>query len=283
MSHEHCTGAQKCYDLSMCDEGRRQQYLLDEYKEVGTNWRYWGEVRWKQLTAFLTVSTLIGAAVYTAPRATDRVRVTLAIAGVMLAVLFWILEERATYYRRAYLHRALEIEQEWFRWVHSAASKERQGPRQYHVTHNMYWPHARSEHVFRFFYAMVIWLWALYVAAVAFYTASAALAVFPVAIALVLTCCGFRRGKRLQSKAADLDERGLTVKRLPRDSRSRSSKSVEPESPTTDRRDQPGECVAESGRHSVQRPGGRPDPDRDQQSEADSKEQRQEEVPDKVH
>jgi hypothetical protein len=195
----------------MCDKNRRHELLLDEYKEVGINWRYWGEVRWKHLTAFLTVSTLIGAVVYTAPLVTNRVRVFMAVAGLVLAGLFWTLEERATYYRRAYLHRALEIEQEWFCCVDNHKPEEVCGPRQYHVTRNPYWTRARSEYVFRLFYAVVAFLWALYIAAVAYHTVSVEIASLSLVIVRTAIVSGVKLGVGLQAKADRLNDRGLTI------------------------------------------------------------------------
>ncbi len=201
----------------MCDDGHKD-YLLDEYKEIGINWRYWGDVRWKLLTAFLTLSSVIGAAVFTAPRVTDPVRSVLGLAGIALAALFWVLEERATYYRRAYLHRTLEIEQEWFRAAQQwdPLAREAATPRQYHVTHNPYWTNARSEHVFRFFYALVAWLWAFHIAALAIHAGLWFVVPLSIVSTFTLTVVGWLLGAKLQSNAGSLNERGLTIPRVPR-------------------------------------------------------------------
>ena len=198
----------------MCERGDHRQLLLDEYKEVGVNWRHWGETRWKQLTAFLTISSVLGAAVFTAPRVTDPIRCVLGVAGITLAALFWVLEERATYYRRAYLHRALEIEQEWFRSACGAgAVDEARTPRQYHVTHNPYWPRVKSEHVFRLFYALVAWLWSFHIAAIVGRGGMVFGSLLPILATFVSSIVGWWLGARLQRSAVMLKERGLTIPR----------------------------------------------------------------------
>ncbi len=169
----------------MCDEGRGRQYLLDEYKEVGINWRYWGEVRFKQLTVFLTATGVLGAAVFS--RTLDSaeyafVRLLLAVLGLSISMLFFLLEERATYYRRAYMSCAMALE-------------ETSGTlTQYRRTQNP-WP-VRSDTIFRFFFATIAALWITYAAFVTWPTPwSAAAGLSAVALYLLGWCVaeGYRK------------------------------------------------------------------------------------------
>lgn len=96
------------------DDGKEREikFALELYKEVGINWRYWGDMRFKQFTVFVI---MFGAMV--AATTTDRVngsmhaRVAIGALGVFLSTGLLIAEERATYYRRAYMSCALALEQ----------------------------------------------------------------------------------------------------------------------------------------------------------------------------
>jgi hypothetical protein len=88
-------------------------YAVDEYKEIGTNWRYWGEVRFKQMTVFLSASAALGvAALSNTITASDQLtpRMSLAALGAVVTLAFLSLDERATYYRRAFMSCAKALE-----------------------------------------------------------------------------------------------------------------------------------------------------------------------------
>lgn len=101
-----------CYASHVTDMDLALRARLEEYKEIGVNWRHYGEVRFKQLTVFLTMTGVLGAAAFSEPARNQLqdLRLILAAVGFLLTAFFFILEERATYYRRAYMSCAIEIE-----------------------------------------------------------------------------------------------------------------------------------------------------------------------------
>jgi len=122
----------------MVDEEHQavKEDLRAEYSDCGTNWRYWGDVRFKQLTVFLTANGVLGAGVLSLIRTGDnsasnakasldilslpaQVQVAiyvLGFCGLALCLCFFLLEERATCYRRAYVKHAVRIEKELRLW-----------------------------------------------------------------------------------------------------------------------------------------------------------------------
>jgi len=86
--------------------------LVDEYKETGINWRFYGEVRFKQLTVFLTAMAAFGASAFSqiVRNLIPAHRAGIALLAIAVVVAFFVLEERATFYRRAYMRTALDLE-----------------------------------------------------------------------------------------------------------------------------------------------------------------------------
>lgn len=101
-------------------EDRETKGGLDEYREIGVNWRYWGDVRFKQMTVYFTATgALIAAAFSSTVRNAGAgalhagaATVLTATLGVALTVTFLLLEERATFYRRAFMSCARVLEGE---------------------------------------------------------------------------------------------------------------------------------------------------------------------------
>ncbi len=107
---------------------------LDEYRELGVNWRYWGDVRFKQMTVYFTATGALIAATFTRdwrtmtmPDSTQAgptlnpqivsftldpriVALLLAALGLVSTIGFHELEERATFYRRAFMSCARALE-----------------------------------------------------------------------------------------------------------------------------------------------------------------------------
>lgn len=121
---------------------------LDEYKEIGINWRYWGEVRFKQLTLFLLVTGALATPAFSVGvRDFLDVRLSLAAVGVLVSISFLVLEERATWYRHAFMDCAKELERSY-------------GWSEYLRTRNP-WP-IESDDLYRFLFAMVGGVWVGY-------------------------------------------------------------------------------------------------------------------------
>jgi len=125
----------------------RRRRAEDMHREAGVNWRYWGEVRFKQLTLFLTLTGALVVAVLH-----ERIRDTaeepiMAALGIFLAIAFFLLEERATYYRRAFVEVAKSIE------------RKRLVLPLYHATKNRC--KLGSDWIYRMFFAMVVGMWSI--------------------------------------------------------------------------------------------------------------------------
>ena len=142
----------KADDVSNTSARKAGPSFLDEYKEIGINWRYWGEVRFKQLTAYLSATAVLGAAVMSEKSVglAGDLRPAFAILGLAITLAFLVLEERATYNRHAYMSCALALE-----------TSETQLS-EYRRTKNP-WPLA-SDTVYRFLFSSVatVWLWFLF-------------------------------------------------------------------------------------------------------------------------
>jgi hypothetical protein len=195
----------------------KRQLLLDEYKEIGINWRYWGEVRFKQLTVFLSATGVLGAATLSTfsniARQDGRAIIgwMLAILGVVITVLFFFLEERATYYRRAYMSCAKAIE-------------ARTGLSQYHRAYNPI--SVRSDEVMRFFFATFAALWVAYSALTVL---GSAWALLFVGLAIPLQKLAARWGRRYQEQAAVAGVAPIPDESLLRAARSRDVHDDQPD------------------------------------------------------
>ena len=90
-----------------------ERRLLEEYREIGINFRYWGDVRWRQFNSFLLANGALSAGAF-AHKGDECVHqlvvLAIAAAGITAAAVFFFLEERSTYYRRAFVRRAATIE-----------------------------------------------------------------------------------------------------------------------------------------------------------------------------
>lgn len=146
--------------------------LKFEYEQTGENWRYWGQVRFNQLTLFLSAMGALAAATVVADApATVTGRVPIAALGVVLSVVFMILEERATFYRRAYVYRAVAIEKRLALWQYQ--STKTPGP-------------IKSEHVYRVLFAVIVGMWCGYPFAVDYSGRSAIVGVVAALMFLVV-------------------------------------------------------------------------------------------------
>jgi hypothetical protein len=140
---------------------------MDEYREIGINWRYWGEQRFKQLTAYLTVTGALGAAALSeyigvakgAPSRPWVYRFVIAALGLLATAVFALIDERATYYRRAFMERAKALEA-W--WKLRAAQNGEYFAWMYHATNISRWEHRTAALAFRFFFGAIFVMWASY-------------------------------------------------------------------------------------------------------------------------
>lgn len=195
-------------------EGDDLRRGLDEYREIGTNWRYWGDVRFKQMTVYFTATGgLIAAAFSRGWQSTTAnagssggtaapvlplwaTALALATIGIVLTITFLILEERATFYRRAFMSCAKALE-----------DTLGMPQRQYVRTHNPI--SADSGGAYRLLLCVMVGVWLSYLSAM---TTNAGW-VFVVAMVIaVLFYAAVRRGASLSVPLADArGAHGLSV------------------------------------------------------------------------
>ncbi len=130
----------------MCESPEKYVRLLDEYREAGINVRHYGEVRFKQLTVFLSATAGLGAALFSGTvQAQDVTKRWVLGLGLAVVIAFFVLEERATYYRRAYMYVLLGIE----RKLEFS---------QYRQTRNPFWLSSRYVYRCLFVFIAVAWV-----------------------------------------------------------------------------------------------------------------------------
>ena len=86
---------------------------IDEYKDVSANMRQYGNMRFAQLTLFFVLFACFLTALFTSePPLTCLLRFVLKIGGIIITVVFWIMEERAADYWHHFRKRAVELEKQ---------------------------------------------------------------------------------------------------------------------------------------------------------------------------
>lgn len=85
----------------------------DEYKDLSDNMRHYGNMRFVQLTLFIALTAGLLKAIFTFdPALASLVKFVLKIGGVITAVVFLIMEERAADYWHHFRRRAVELEKQ---------------------------------------------------------------------------------------------------------------------------------------------------------------------------
>jgi hypothetical protein len=85
----------------------------EEYSEIGENLRFYGNLRFAQLTLFFVVTGAIIAALFTVnpPLSADQ-RYLLKLVGLVMTIPFWLMEKSSTWFWIYYVERAMVIEKE---------------------------------------------------------------------------------------------------------------------------------------------------------------------------
>lgn len=84
-----------------------KKYLLEEYKDVSSNMRQYGNIRFAQLTLFSAINA--GLLTFLEKHEMGRLKIV-CLAGLVVSVLFWFMEKRATEYWIWFRERAQELE-----------------------------------------------------------------------------------------------------------------------------------------------------------------------------
>jgi uncharacterized membrane protein YcgQ (UPF0703/DUF1980 family) len=84
---------------------------LEEYKEINNNVRFYGNMRFAQLTLFSAITAALLTIIFkTQPALTASVKTALEIGGVVSTIVLWVMEERSTGYAVKFIHRLQELE-----------------------------------------------------------------------------------------------------------------------------------------------------------------------------
>jgi len=94
--------------------GRPTSAARDEYLDASANARQYITLRFAELTIFMTATGAILAVSFSAVAAplTREAAVALKLAGLAVAAVFWVLEDRTMAYWRHFVRRAAELEPE---------------------------------------------------------------------------------------------------------------------------------------------------------------------------
>ena len=85
----------------------------DEYLDVSTNMRQYGNMRFAQLTLFIAVLAGLLAILFRFdPPLESTIRYILKFGGLIITIVFWVMEERSTSYWDHYRSRAVELEKQ---------------------------------------------------------------------------------------------------------------------------------------------------------------------------
>jgi len=83
----------------------------DEYMDAGENMRHWANIRFAQMTLFIAITAGILAGLFQSSSAlAGTARIALKIGGLVVTLVFWLLDERAMAYWRHFRGRAIELE-----------------------------------------------------------------------------------------------------------------------------------------------------------------------------
>jgi hypothetical protein len=95
------------------DNAMSQGDPKDEYRDLSDNMRQYGNLRFAQLTLFIaSTAALLNATLTPGLPFTTELRFLLKIGGVITAIVFWVMEERAADYWHHFRRRAVELEKQ---------------------------------------------------------------------------------------------------------------------------------------------------------------------------
>lgn len=96
---------------SGADPSRQIERAEKEYADLSQNMRHYGNVRFAQLTLFSAITAgLAKVALENAAQWPQSLRITLCVAGILVALSFWTMEERAADYWHHFRRRADKLE-----------------------------------------------------------------------------------------------------------------------------------------------------------------------------
>lgn len=95
----------------MCDQDDDpKKYHVEEYKDVSSNLRQYANMRFAQLTLFVALSGALVSVAFKPATQVAAPRWIIRTAGIVLSLVFWLLEHRSTVYWIAFIKRAERLE-----------------------------------------------------------------------------------------------------------------------------------------------------------------------------
>lgn len=87
--------------------------LKDEYLDVSANIRHWNTLRFAELTIYIALTgAMLNAIIGKSPPLPPVVSAPAKIAGMVVTILFFVLQERTMLYWYGFIERAAELEKE---------------------------------------------------------------------------------------------------------------------------------------------------------------------------
>jgi hypothetical protein len=89
---------------------------IEEYREVGENMRYWGNMRFVSMTVFIAIMAGLITALFQWGRAAGgtvtTAQISIRLGGVLVTLLFWVMDERFLTHFIHFLRRGVALEKE---------------------------------------------------------------------------------------------------------------------------------------------------------------------------
>ena len=82
---------------------------IDEYKDLSENMRHYGNMRFAQLTIFIAITGGLLAVIFGNKNPSPN-HIIIPLIGISIAIMFWIMEERAADYWQTFKKRAVVLE-----------------------------------------------------------------------------------------------------------------------------------------------------------------------------
>lgn len=96
----------------MSENNETNKDKVEEYKDVSANMRQYANMRFGQLTLFIATNAAMVAAAFKPAAQVAAPRWTIRTIGILLSVVFWLLESRSTAYWNVFMDRAKELERD---------------------------------------------------------------------------------------------------------------------------------------------------------------------------
>ncbi|MBC8504228.1 MAG: hypothetical protein H8D34_05185 [Chloroflexi bacterium] len=97
----------------------------DEYLDLCETMRHFGNIRFAQMTLYLAITAGIVTTLFQSDTISHLARISLKIGGIIVTILFWLMDARAMDYWNHFRRRAIQLEKtlNFEQWSKSPADK----------------------------------------------------------------------------------------------------------------------------------------------------------------